>query len=204
MKGNQGLEALAALCGGQSDAPTEDTRGTSHVGGGEGTTTGAPSSRTPLMNGTQVASAAQQGLQGGQRQNNQVSQQFPFQNMTQQQLQQALAASNALQRAGVNPAVAVQNLLVSAGLMPQQQNMDSATLAAMQQLAYNQIVQAQAKLAMQQAQAAIATSSGGVSLTEQAQQALAMALAAGSAQQRLQVQGKPTRLSFASLYRLGG
>ncbi len=35
MNGNQGLEALAALCGGQSDAPTEEARRANKNSSGE-------------------------------------------------------------------------------------------------------------------------------------------------------------------------
>ena len=106
MKGNQGLEALAALCGGQSDAPTEEAAALNDSQGSSSSRSNVPAtSQTPLDQATI--------LQAQQRQAG--NQQSPLQNLTPQQWQQALAATAALQSHGVNPAIAAQNILVSAG-----------------------------------------------------------------------------------------
>ena len=172
MKGNQGLEALAALCGGQTDAPTDQARGSS-------------SSASEVVSSGSRGAQAQQSqsfqdsvLQQGQRQNP-LSTQSPLQNVTQQQWQQAIAA--ALQGNGVNPALAAQSLLLSSPGFSSPEN----TFSPMQQLAFHQYMQAQAKLSAQQA----ALAAGG-SFGDQGQQALLMALAAGKAQQLQHVQGE--------------
>lgn len=173
MKGNQGLEALAALCGGQTDAPTDQARGSS-------------SSASEVVSSGSRGAQAQQSqssvLQQGQRQNP-LSTQSPLQNVTQQQWQQAIAAAAALQGNGVNPALAAQSLLLSSPGFSSPEN----TFSPMQQLAFHQYMQAQAKLSAQQAAQSLA--SGG-SFGDQGQQALLMALAAGKAQQLQHVQGE--------------
>ena len=183
MKGNQGLEALAALCGGQSDAPTEDAATTAlNEAHGSSSRLAVPSTaQNPLLDQSTL-------LQTQQRQNG--TQQSPFQGITAQQWQQALAATAALQSHGVSPAIAAQNILLTAGLAAQQQQQqqqqslgENAAAAAMQQLAYYQYLQAQAKYAL-------GGGSNGVSLVDQTQQAaLALALA-GKTQQQNQSIGK--------------
>jgi hypothetical protein len=197
MQGNQGLEALAALCGGQIDAPTEGrlTKGNGAAGAGS-----SSSLRGPSVIGAQQAQAVQHALLAAARSNTQVTQQFPVQNLTPQQWQQAVAATVAQQGGGSNPALAAQNFLLTAGLVPQQQqqqqqqhNVSNNTgMQAIQQLVYFQMLQqAQAKLAPQHpAPTMNGGGNGGIAFTDQAQQAILMALAAGKAQQRPQTNGK--------------
>ena len=128
MKGNQGLEALAALCGGQNDAPTEEARAAGRVA-------------------SQSGDSSQQSQDSTRDQLS--SQQSPLQNVTPQQWQQAIAAAAALQGGGVNPSLAAQSFLL--GGLPSQQHLGDNSFSTMQKLAYHQYVQAQANLTAQQA-----------------------------------------------------
>ena len=184
MKGNQGLEALAALCGGQSDAPTEESRALNSLRG-----TQANESATVAALGTsgqarQPQSNQESALQQAQRQNPLSNAQSALQNVSQQQWQQAIAAAAALQGNTMNQTLAAQSLLLSAGL-PTQQPLGENAFSAMQQLALHQYVQAQAKLTAQQAaaQTLVAGGKAGIAFGDQNQQALMLALAAGKAQQ---------------------
>lgn len=190
MKGNQGLEALAALCGGQSDAPTDDSRRSNNRGSKSAETSAA--SRTSSSNGQQAQATQDSALQQALRQTPLSSQQSPLQNVTQQQWQQAIAAAAALQGGGVNPALAAQSFLLS-GLSPQQSLGDSHFSAMQQQLSFHQFIQAQAKLTAQQA---ALTGAGKAGAFGESPQALMMALAAGKAQQ---LQGK-LFFSFESMF----
>lgn len=169
MKGNQGLEALAALCGGQSNAPTsgngaKGSQGRASGGSGIETSQTAP----------QSISVQDAVSQAGQRQAALSTQQSALAGVNQQHWQQALAT--ALQGNGMNHALGAQNLLLS-GLSPQ--GLGESTFSTMQQLALHQYVQAQAKLsAAQQAAAAQSLAFG-----DPNQQALMMALAAGKVNQ---------------------
>ena len=203
MQGNQGLEALAALCGGQIDAPTER-----RVANGSGEVCAASSSslRGPAVIGAQQTQAVQHAFLPSARGNTQLNQQFSLQNLTPQQWQHALATAVAPQGGGSNPSMTAQNFL-SANMVPQQQqqqqqqqqNVSNNTgLQAIQQLLYFQMLQqGQAKQAPQNstpaqhsAQTMNGGSNGGISFTDQAQQAILMALAAGKVQQRPRTNGK--------------
>eukprot|EP00339_Tiarina_fusa_P001128 CAMPEP_0117059368 /NCGR_PEP_ID=MMETSP0472-20121206/41233_1 /TAXON_ID=693140 ORGANISM="Tiarina fusus, Strain LIS" /NCGR_SAMPLE_ID=MMETSP0472 /ASSEMBLY_ACC=CAM_ASM_000603 /LENGTH=559 /DNA_ID=CAMNT_0004777037 /DNA_START=88 /DNA_END=1767 /DNA_ORIENTATION=- len=185
MKGNQGLEALAALCGGQSDAPTESTRddvamsSSSHSEGTSGSRT------THSGNVRQLDHQQEAALQQALAQNPLISnQQNPLNNVSPQQWQQAIAAAAALQGGAMNPTLTAQSILLSAGLSPHALGGDNAF---MQQLALHQYVQA-AKASAQQA-AQLSASAKGVGGLDQNQQAVIMALAAGKAQQLHQSHG---------------
>jgi hypothetical protein len=179
MKGSQGLEALAALCGGQSEAPITVTSSTSTI--------------LPVYN----SSAAQQTIfQAAQRaatassQQQQQSQQYPLSNLKPPQWQQFMAtATAALQSSGVNPTLAVHNFLLAAAAQNSPPPVDNSAFAAMQQMAYLQYTQAQANVAAQQQavqQQAVQTMAGNVNVDPT--QAMAMALA-GKAQQQQRTQG---------------
>ena len=130
MKGNQRLEALAALCGGQSDAPVEQNTANSSL-------TAKPAEAHAGNNTQQSQSSVDSMIQ--QRQNPLATQQSPIQNVTQQQWQQAIAAAAALQGGGVNPALAAQSFLLSSGLsQPQPQSIGENAYSTMQQLALHQ------------------------------------------------------------------
>jgi hypothetical protein len=207
MQGNQGLEALAALCGGQTDAPIEGRL--ARLANGSVAAGGAPSSSScgPAVIGAQqsqsqavqhaILHAAAAAARGN---NTQLTQQFPLQNLTPQQWQQALAATVAQQGGGLNPALTAQNFFLTAGVVPQQQHQqqqqqqnvsnNNAGLEAIQKLVYFQMLQQQqqqTKLAPQHSAPAM---NGGISFTDQAQQAILMAIAAGKVQQRPQTNGK--------------
>jgi hypothetical protein len=198
MQGNQGLEALAALCGGQIDAPTE---GRLANGSGGACAASSSSMRGPAVNGAQQTQVVQHALLAAARGNTQLTQQFQTQNFTPQQWQQVLTATVKQQGGGSNQTLAAQNFLVNAGLVPQQQqqqqqqqqNVSNNTgLQAIQQLFYFQMLQqAQAKLAPQHSAPTMnGGGNGGISFTDQAQQAILMAFAAGKVQQRPQTNGK--------------
>ncbi len=173
MKGNQGLEALAALCGGQSDAPTET--GMMVTGSGQSVAS-VGSTGGNSLSAHQRQTAQDMAHQASQRQTPMTSQQSPLHNLTQQQWQQALAAAAALQNNGVTPSLA-QNLLFS-GISTQ--GLGENAYSAMQQYAFGQYVQAQAKLSAAQ-QTALAQSLSAYS--DPSHQALVLALSAGKGQQ---------------------
>jgi hypothetical protein len=183
MKGNQGLEALAALCGGQSDAPTESARddvvmsSSSHSDGMSGSRSHGGNVR-PLDKHQEAA------LQQALAQNPLGNQHNPLNNVSPQQWQQAIAAAAALHGGSMNTTLTAQSILLSAGLSPHAIGGDNAF---MQQLALHQYVQA-AKASAQQAQ--LAASVKGVAGLDQNQQAMIMALVAGKAQQLHQGHGK--------------
>lgn len=120
--------------------------------------------------------------QSSQRQTPITSQQSPLHSLSQQQWQQALAAAAALQSNGVTPSLA-QNLLLS-GLSSS--GLGDQAYSAMQQFAFQQYVQAQAKLSAAQ-QAALAQSL--TAYNDPGHQALLMALSSGKAQQLQQTRG---------------
>lgn len=160
MNNTQGsLEALAALCGTQSDAQTEARKrdGSSRASHGN---TGSSSSTAQVNQEAAVT----------------TSQQSPLQGLTPQQWQHALAAAAALQQTqsqqanGVNPALA-QSLLLP-GLPTQ-----GLANSTMEQFALHRYLQ-QAKVSVAQ-QAMLAQSLGGFS---DPNHALVLALA-GKAQQ---------------------
>jgi hypothetical protein len=193
MKGNQGLEALAALCGGQTDAPTEIARRANK------SREEAVAQLGTSSHGTQQSQPAQASvLQPSQRQNPSANQQqSALQNVTQQQWQQAIAAAAALQGGGVNPALAAQSFLMSGGLS--QHNQGENTFSTMQQLAFHQYVQAQANHTAQQASQL--SNQAGKAFGDQGQQAIMRAFATGNAQQLQQVHGKLHYISLCSLPR---
>jgi hypothetical protein len=210
MQGNQGLEALAALCGGQIDAPTE---GRLTNGSGVAGAASSSSSRGPAVMGAQQTQAVQHAFLAAPKTNTQFSQQFPLQNLTPQQWQHALAAT-VQQGGGSNPALSAQNFLLNAGLVPQQQqqqqqqqqNVSNNTgMQAIQQLVYFQMLQraqsTQSKVVPQHSAPAQHSAptvngggNGGISFTDQAQQAILMALAAGKMHQLPQTNGKFTTI----------
>lgn len=175
MKGNQGLEALAALCGGQSEAPTEN----------KGTRLADSSSQRrdgPSGSGGNNFGASQQGSSTTSQRQSPLAQQSPLHNLTQQQWQQAVAAASSLQSSGANQSSLAQSLLLS-GLTPQ--GLGDNTYSVMQQYAFQLYSQAQAKLSAAQ-QAATVQSLG--PFGDANQHALVMALA-GKAQQLQQSRG---------------
>jgi hypothetical protein len=169
MKGNQGLEALATLCGGQTDAPMDESRAR-RLGAQSGDSTSLTSSQ-------QAQPSLDSARQKGQLHIPVAGQQSPLHNVTPQQWGQAIAAAAALQTNGVNPSLAAQSLLLSAGLSPSQ-HLGDGSFSKMKQLAYHQYVQAQANLSAQQAAQSLA-SSGNSAFGDQSQHALIMALAGG-------------------------
>lgn len=175
MKGNQGLEALAALCGGQSDVPTEGRVQNRDAAAAPANKNGSNSVGAQHQQVPQDAS-----LQSSQRQTPMPNQQSPLAGLSAPQWQQAIAAISALQNSGVSPSLA-QNLRHS-GISSQ--GLGESNFSAMQQYALQQYMQAQAKLSQAQ-QAALAQSLGAYGNNNQ-QQALMIALAAGKAQQQLQ------------------
>lgn len=177
MKGNQGLEALAALCGGQSDAPTEDGRNVNRLGNQSSNSAALTAALTSALSSSSQQSQSNQDSQRQQGMGTLSNQQTNLQNVTPQQWQQAIAAATALQGGGVNPTLAAQTLLLSAGL-PSQQHLNDNSLATMKQLAYQQYVQARANMTAQQAAQAL-SNGGGQGGFNESQQALIMALAGG-------------------------
>jgi hypothetical protein len=196
MKGNQGLEALAALCGGQSNAPMKDARAADGFGSYYNDTA------TPTLGPQQSLSAQDAVHYPGQRQ---PPQQSPLQNVTQRQWQQAIAAAAALQGNGVNPALAAQSFLLSAGMSSKpQQTLGDNAFSTMQQLAFQQYVQQQASLSAQQAaQLSAQQPKTGVQFGDQGQHALMMALSAGKSQQMQHVHGESID-TFCLTYRYCG
>jgi hypothetical protein len=184
MKGNQGLEALAALCGGQSDAPTQYgvSRGPTETTQGQGGTPGGSNSTNLGASHDTLPTMSQQ-----------LVQQSPLHNLTQQQWQQALAAVSALQGNGGGQSSLAQSLLMS-GLQSTGMG-DNAYTSAMQQFALQRYIQTQA-----QAQAKLSASQQ--AFADPNQQALMMALASGKAQQLQQSRGKFEESSPSKLYRL--
>lgn len=180
MKGNQGLDALAALCGGQTDAPTVESKGVNEIGAQRGESASQISSQ-------QAQSSQDSALQARQLAGQVPGQQSPLQNMTQQQWQQAIAAATALQGGGVNQSLAAQSLLLSAGYTPQQHISDNS-FSTMKQLAYHQYVQAQANITAQQASQSLASGGKGA-FGDQSQHALIMALAGGKSNPFSNAQG---------------
>jgi hypothetical protein len=183
MKGNQGLEALAALCGGRSDAPTETRRddvamsSSSHSDDTSG-------SRAHHGNVRQLDQQQNIGFQQALAQIQLTSQQNPLNNVSPQQWQQAIAAAATLQGGAMNPTLTAQSILLSAGLSPHVLGGDNTF---MQQLALRQYVQAAQHSAQQAAQ--LNAGAKGVAGFDQNQQAVIMALAAGKGQQLHQVHG---------------
>ena len=186
MKGNQGLEALAALCGGQPAAATDsDKMRVSEIARGQDITSVLSSSGNSLA-------APQDALSSSQRPNPMIHQ-SPLPGLTQQQWQQAVAAASALQNNGVTQASLAQSLLLQ-GLSSQ--GLGEYANSAMQQYAFQQYVQAQAKLSAAQ-QAATAQTLG--AFGDANQQALVMALTAGKAQLLQQSRGKFDQASSFAL-----
>lgn len=173
MKGSQGLEALAALCGGQKDAPTEEARAAGRLA--------AQSSDSSQ----QTQDSTKQTT--GQLHDQFSSQQSPLQNVTPQQWQQAIAAAAALQGGGVNPSLAAQSFLL--GGLSSQQHLSDNSFSTMQKLAYHQYVKAQANLTAQQAAQSL-TNAGKAAFGDQSQQALLMALAGGKTNPFSHIHGK--------------
>jgi len=171
MKGNQGLEALAALCGGQSETGNKGSNVEGRRDAVMGSSTGSHNSNN---SGSHQSQSAQES--------NQIQASFPIQqsqlqNLTPQQWQQALSALQ--NNNGANQSALAQSLLLS-GIGGQ----------AVQQLAYQQLAQVQAHANISAAQqAAIAQSVG--SYGEAGHQALLMALA-GKTQQMQQPNGEFT------------
>ena len=126
MKGNHGLEALAALCGGQSDAAPDEARAASRAKSGDS-----------------------QQSQESARQN--PNQQSPQQNMTQQQWQKIVASFSALQNGGMNPSLVAQSFLL--GGLPAQTQISDNSFTTMQKLAFHQYL---SNLTTQQATQALA------------------------------------------------
>lgn len=193
MNGNQGLEALAALCGGQSDVPTEAGRRFSESAPSD--ITSAAGSNNSNMNNLGTSEASNTS----QRQSPMV-QQSPLHNLTQQQWQQAVAAATALQGNGVSQSSLAQSLMLSG--LP---GLGDNTYSAMQQYAFQQYIQAQAKLSAAQQAASAHQSMGAQSMGafgDANQQALVMALAAGKTQQLQQSRGKFDEISDFTLVAL--
>jgi len=170
MNNSQGsLEALAALCGTQSDALMDGRK--REAGDGNSNT-----SNINTNNGSSVQASQEATLT--------ATQQSPIPGLTAQQWQQALAAASALQQSqsqqvnGVNPALA-QSLLLQ-GLPAQ--NLGNLT---MEQLALHRYIQ-QAKASAAQ-QAVLAQSLGGFA---DPNQALVLALAGKAQQMNWQGAGK--------------
>lgn len=126
MKGNHGLEALAALCGGQSDAAPEEARAASRAKSGDSQQSQEPAMQNP-------------------------NQQSPLQNMTQQQWQKIVAQVSALQNGGMNPSLVAQSFLL--GGLPAQTQISDNSFTAMQKLAFHQYL---SNLTTQQATQALA------------------------------------------------
>ena len=174
MKGSQGLEALAALCGGQKDAPTEEARAAGRLA----------SQSSDSSQQTQDSTRQTTGQLHDQLSSQQQS---PLQNVTPQQWQQAIAAAAALQGGGVNPSLAAQNFLL--GGLPSHQHISDNSFSTMQKLAYHQYVKAQANLTAQQAAQSL-TNAGKAAFGDQSQQALLMALAGGKTNPFSHIHGK--------------
>eukprot|EP00980_Cylindrotheca_fusiformis_P019921 scaffold7017_cov134-Cylindrotheca_fusiformis.AAC.16 len=187
MKGNQGLDALAALCGGQSDAPTEDGRNGSNIGGQSGNPSAFAAALSAALSSSNQQSQQNQDAQRQQGMGSLSNQQINLQNITPQQWQQAIAAVTALQGGSANPSVTAQNYAMSSGLPSHQQTNDNS-LATMKQLAYRQYVQAQANMTAQQAAQSLSNAGmkGGFS---ESQQALIMALTGGKGNPFSNLQG---------------
>jgi hypothetical protein len=134
MKGNQGLEALAALCGGQSDAPTEDGRAAHHLGAQSGNSSALTAALTSALSSSSQQSQTNQDAVRQSGIGSLSNQQATLQNVAPQQWQQAIAAAAAFQGGAVNPTFGAQGFLLSAGL-PSQQHLNDNSLATMKQLA---------------------------------------------------------------------
>lgn len=176
MAGNQRLQTFAALCAGQSDAPTDETREASSGGaqsGIESQNSVASALSSSSSSTTQQPQLAQDAVRQQGIANVQTQQQSPLQNLNSQQLQQAIARA-AL--GGGNPSLAA-GLFMQGGLPTQQFNDAAMTQIALQQY----IQQAQQAYSTQQASqslsAAAAAASGSGGLRES--QALVMAALAG-------------------------
>jgi hypothetical protein len=206
MKGNQGLEALAALCGGQSDVPTEEVASTSMVLGARQAAANAAQAPDQaagaLAQQRQAAQATQQQtallsltpqqwqalavtLQSGGV-NSALGLALAAQQQAQQQAQQHAQQQQQAQHQAQQQAVQAQQQAVQAqqqAAQAQQQKLgENAAIVAMQQLAYFQYIQAQARFAAQTMVGT--TSNAAVSLVDPAQQAIALALAGKSHQQQ--------------------
>lgn len=157
MTENQRLQTFAALCAGQSDAPTEEKRdaksGGAHSGESHNSVVSSLSS-APSSSTTRQSQHAQDAIRTSHpavQSNQQV------QNMNSQQLQQALARV-ALHGGTMTPSLAAaQSLFMQAGLSTQQINDAAMTQIAIQQY----LQQAQQALSTQQASSCLSANGGG-------------------------------------------
>lgn len=179
MKGNQGLEALAALCGGQSDVPTEDGRAAHHLGPKSGNSKALSAALTSALSSSNQQSQTHKDAVRQSGLGSLSNPQGTLQNVAPQQWQHAIAAAAAFQGGAVNPTFGAQGFLLSAGL-PSQQHLNDNSLATMKQLAFQQYVQAQATFTAQHAAQSLSTNAGKGTFNE-SHQALIMALAGGKA-----------------------
>lgn len=182
MAGNQRLQTFAALCAGQSDAPTEEGREARRMGTQVGEKQTPSASALPSSPTTQQSQQAQDAL----RQTGMASlqnQQSGIQNMNQQQLQQAIARAAGLGGAVTPSLAAAQSLFMQGGLTTQQLNE-----AAMLQQYIQQ--QAQRAFTTQQASHALSTSTNGNGNLRENRALMMAALAGGKANPFGQITGK--------------
>lgn len=185
MTGNQRLQTFAALCAGQSDAPTDDIR--------EADSAPAQSEESQKSLASAMSSSSSSAAstpQQSQHAQDAVRQAHPslqniqqLQNMNTQQMQQALARA-ALHGGTVSPSLAAaQSLFMQGGLSTQQLNGAAMTQIAIQQY----LQQAQQAFSTQQASQTLSGSANG-GLRDS--QALMMAALSGKANPFGRVTGK--------------
>lgn len=174
MTGNQRLQTFAALCAGQSDAPTEEAKEANSGGAQsvESQNSNSIASALPSSASSSTTQQSQHAQDAIRKSHPSVQNAQQLQNMNGQQLQQALARA-ALHGGTVSPSLAAaQSLFMQGGLSTQQINDAAMTQIALQQY----LQQAQQALTTQQASQTLSANGGG-SLRES--QALMMAALAG-------------------------
>ncbi|CAJ1941724.1 unnamed protein product [Cylindrotheca closterium] len=157
MTENQRLQTFAALCAGQSDAPTDKARDASSAGAQNGDSKNSIASALSSSASSSTTQQSQHAQVAGRTSHPAVQNGQQLQNMRAQELQQALARA-ASHGGTVSPSLAAaQSLFMQGGLSTQHINDAAVTQMALQQY----LQQAQQALSNQQASQTLSTNESG-------------------------------------------